>query len=135
MKNLPIRLKLTLWYTGITCLTFLAAALAIYFSIGVSIQRNADRELALRLEGIRVFLQRNDLGTEELAHELQERGGVRLNGDPFQVVAQSGQWLYRPASVLSLNLPPELPLAEVNRSRLFTLNDRGSKFRILSATV
>jgi heavy metal sensor kinase len=135
MKNLPIRLKLTLWYTGITCLTFLAAALAIYFSIGVSIQRNADRELALRLEGIRVFLQRNDLGTEELAHELQERGGVRLNGDPFQVVAQSGQWLYRPASVLSLNLPPELPLADVNRSRLFTLNDRGRKFRILSATV
>jgi heavy metal sensor kinase len=135
LKNLPIRLKLALWYTSITCLTFLAAALAIYFSIRVSIQRNADRELALRLEGIRVFLQRNDSKSEELAHELQEHGGVRLNGDPFQVVDQSGRWVYRPASVLSLNLPPELPSPDANRSRLFTLNDQGRRFRILSATV
>jgi heavy metal sensor kinase len=135
LKNLPIRLRLTLWYTGITCLTFLAAALAIYFSIRVSIQRNADRELALRLEGIRAFLQRNDSDTEELAHELQEHGGVRLNGDPFQVVDQSGRWVYRPASVLSLNLPAELPLPDASRSRLFTLSDQGRKFRILSATI
>jgi hypothetical protein len=41
MRSLPIRLKLTLWYTGITCLTFLAAALALYFSIRVTVQRNA----------------------------------------------------------------------------------------------
>jgi len=51
VKDLPIRLKLTLWYTGITCLTFLAAAMAIYFTIRVSVQRNAERELVMRLEG------------------------------------------------------------------------------------
>jgi signal transduction histidine kinase len=135
MKSLPIRLKLTLWYTGITCLTFLAAALAIYFSIRISVQRNSDRELAMRLEGIKAFLQRNDAGTQQLADKFQEQGGVRLNGDPFQVVDQSGHWIYHPVSVLSLNLPPEFPLVDASRSRLFTLDDQGRKFRILSATV
>jgi heavy metal sensor kinase len=135
MKRLPIRLKLTLWYTGITCLTFLAAALAIYFSIRVTIQRNADRELAMRLEGIRIFLQKNDLGTQQLADRLQEQGGARLNGDPFQVVDQSGHWVYRPVSVQSLSLPPTLPLAQGNGSRFFTLQNQGRRFRILSAAV
>jgi heavy metal sensor kinase len=116
-------------------LTFLAATLAIYFIIRISVQHNADRELALRLEGIRAFVQKNNLRPQELAYELQEHGGVRLNGDPFQVVDQSGQWVYHPASVLPLNLPPELPLPDASHSRLFTFNDKGKKFRILSATI
>jgi heavy metal sensor kinase len=135
LKNLPIRLKLTLWYTTITCLTFLAAALAIYFTIRISIQRNADRELVQRLEGIRVFLQKNDLETEYLSHELQEHGGVRLNGDPFQVVDRDGHWVYRPTSVVSLNIPPELPRPGSDGYRVFTFDSQGKKFRILSGTV
>jgi signal transduction histidine kinase len=137
MKSVPIRLKLTLWYTSITCLTFLAAALAIYFTIRLSVQRNADRELAVRLEGIKAFLQKADSysTTEQLSHELQERGGVRLNGDPFQVVNQEGQWLYRPASVLPLNLPAEYPQPDSDRYHLFTLESQGKKFRILSGTI
>jgi signal transduction histidine kinase len=135
MRRLPIRLKLTLWYTGITCLTFLAAVLAIYFSIQVTVQKNADRELAMRLEGIRLFLQRNDVGTQQLAAKLQEQGGARLNGDPFQVVDQSGHLVYRPVSVLSLNLPPTAPVVEANRSRFLTIYDQGRRFRILSAAV
>jgi heavy metal sensor kinase len=137
MKNLPIRLKLTLWYTSITCLTFLVVALAIYFTIRISTQRNTDRELALRLEGIRIFLQKADSysTTEQLSHELQERGGVRLNGDPFQVVNQEGHWIYRPASVLSLNLPAEYPQPGSDGHHLSTLESQGKKFRILSGTV
>jgi heavy metal sensor kinase len=137
MKTLPIRLKLTLWYTSITCLTFLAAALAIYFTIRISVQRNADRELAVRFEGIRIFLQKADSYStiEQLSHELQERGGVRLNGDPFQVVNQEGQWVYRPASVLQLNLPAEYPQPISERYHLYTFDSQGRKFRILAGTI
>ena len=137
MKTLPIRLKLTLWYTSITCLTFLAAALAIYLTIRISVQRNADRELAVRFEGIRIFLQKADSysTTEQLSHELQERGGVRLNGDPFQVVNQEGQWVYRPASVLQLNLPAEYPQPISERYHLYTFESQGRKFRILAGTI
>jgi heavy metal sensor kinase len=137
MKTLPIRLKLTLWYTSITCLTFLAAALAIYFTIRISVQRNADRELAVRFEGIRIFLQKADSYStiEQLSHELQERGGVRLNGDPFQVVNQEGQWVYRPASVLQLNLPAEYPQPVSERYHLYTFESQGRKFRILAGTI
>jgi heavy metal sensor kinase len=135
MRSLPIRIKLTLWYTGITCLTFLAAALALYFSIRVTVQRNADRELAMRLEGIRIFMQRNDLGGQQLGDKLQEQGGARLNGDPFQVVDQNGRWVYRPLSVQSLNLPPLLPSINSKESRFFNVVDPERRFRILSATV
>jgi len=60
---------------------------------------------------------------------------VRLNGDPFQVVNQEGKWVYRPASVLSLNLPAEPPQPGSDRYHLFTLESQGRKFRILSGTV
>jgi signal transduction histidine kinase len=60
---------------------------------------------------------------------------VRLNGDPFQVVNQKGQWVYRPASVLSLNLPAEYPQTGSDRYHLFTLESQGRKFRILSGTI
>ena len=137
MRDLPIRLKLTFWYTTITCLTFLAAALAIYFTIRISIQRNADRELALRLEGIKAFLQTADSysTTEVFSHELQERAGMRLNGDPFQVVNQERHWIYRPASVMSLNLPAAYPQPGSDGYHLFSLESQGKKFRILSDTV
>jgi signal transduction histidine kinase len=135
MRSLPIRQKLTLWYTGITCVTFLVTALAIYSSIRISIPRNADRQLTLRLEGVRAFLQRNDFGPDKLALELQDHGGVRLNGDLFQIVNQTGRWIYHPPSMVSLNLPPEPPSPIDNRFHIFMLDDQGGKFRVLSATV
>ncbi|HEY4045732.1 MAG TPA: ATP-binding protein [Acidobacteriaceae bacterium] len=136
MRNLPIRLRLTLWYTSIICITFLGAALTMYLGIRASVERNADRELALRLEGIRVFLRQSTAHrtAEQLALDLQEHSGVRLNGDPYQLVTRNGTWVYRPASMLPLNIPGDVP-EPFSKPRVFTLDNQGRKFRVLSATV
>lgn len=136
MTHLAVRTKLTLWYTGITCITFLAVGVAIYSMVWTSVQRNADRELSLRLEGIERYLQNAnpDLTIDQLSHELRERGGVRINGDPFQIMDQDGRWLYRPPSMLPLNLSAA-PAAAKNdgRQRFSTLEIEGRRMRVLSA--
>jgi heavy metal sensor kinase len=118
------------------CITFLGAALTMYLGIRASVERNADRELAMRLEGIQVFLRQGTTHrtTKQLALDLQEHSGVRLNGDPHQIIDRNGTWVYRPASMLPLNIPGDVP-QPLSKPRLFTLDRQGRKFRILSATV
>jgi signal transduction histidine kinase len=133
MKRLPIRTRLTLWYTALVCVTFVAAASAMYFGLRAAIVRNADRELSQRLLGIRAFLGHTNLNRGDLAKELQLHSGVRLNGDPYQVVDAEGKWVYRPESILSLGIAPEVP-QESTTDHYGTLLLDTRRFRILSAT-
>lgn len=132
---LPIRLRLTLWYLSTICITFLISALAIYVGFRSSVQRNADRELELRLMGIEVFLRQVAPlhATEAVSHEFEQHAGVRLNGDPFQIMDASGRWIYRPESMRLLALGGTRPGR--NGEKTFTTVERnGSRYRILTAT-
>lgn len=134
--SLPIRLRLTLWYLSTICITFLVAALVIYVGFRTSVQRNADRELDLRLAGLQVFLQQAASAHPPLAlsREFEQHAGVRLNGDPFQVMDAGGEWIYRPPSMLRLDLRGTKPAT--NGARTFsTIERNGSRFRILTATI
>src|SRR5947209_4305675 len=107
---LPIRHRLTLWYTTLVCVTFVLAAGGIYLGLRFAVKRYADRELGIRLQGIRVFLAReSSLDPQALADELSSHAGVRLNGDLYQLSNPDGTWVYRPPSVEPLALPFEPP--------------------------
>jgi heavy metal sensor kinase len=133
--TLAIRTRLTLWYSALVCLTFLAAASAMYLGVRSSISRNADRELALRLEGVRVFLvHHSGLSPESLAQELEAHAGVRLNGDVYQLSDASGKWIYRPPSMLPLQVPSEPPDSNLP-PRVSQIERNGYTYRLLSATL
>ena len=132
---LPIRHRLTLWYTALVCVTFLITALAIYMSLRSAVKRNADRELGIRLQGIKAFLTReSSLDPQGLANELSSHAGVRLNGDLYQLSDPNGVWIYRPASVEPLGIPFEDP-AKLGGPQIIQIERDGMRYRILSAMV
>lgn len=132
---LPIRHRLTLWYTTLVCVTFLMATGGIYLGLRAAVKRNADRELGVRLQGIRVFLAReSSLDPRALADELSSHAGVRLNGDLYQLSSPDGLWIYRPPSVEPLALPFEPP-AQLESPRFEQIERDGKRYRILSAIV
>src|SRR5215469_9280184 len=132
---LPIRNRLTLWYTTLVCLTFLMTTGGIYLGLRSAVKRNADRELGIRLQGIRAFLAReSSLDPRALADELASHAGVRLNGDLYQLSTPDGTWIYRPASVEPLALPFEPP-ATLDNPRFEQIERDGKRYRILSAMV
>jgi signal transduction histidine kinase len=133
--TLAIRTRLTLWYSALVCLTFLATACAMYIGVRSSISRNSERELALRLEGIRVFLvHHSGLSPESVAQELEAHAGVRLNGDVYQLSDASGKWIYRPPSMLPLQVPTEPPDSN-SPPRISQIERNGYTYRLLSTTV
>ena len=93
-RELSIRLRLTLWYLSTVCVTFLVAAAAIFIGFRVSVQRNSDRELDLRLAGVQEFLQQAASTPQplNLSREFEQHAGVRLHGDPFQVMGTLTDW-------------------------------------------
>jgi heavy metal sensor kinase len=105
----------------------------MYFGLRSAIVNNADRELGQRLLGIRAFLAHTNLEGEDLAKELRVHSGVRLNGDLYQLVDAGGHWIYRPESVLPLDIASEVP-TESAASRYYTLQRDTRKYRILSST-
>ena len=132
----PIRLRLTLWYLSTICITFVVAAVAIFFGFRASVLSNADRELDLRLAGVQAFLQQAASAPPpvNLSHEFEQHAGVRLNGDPFQLLDANGQWIYRPPSMLPLELLGRPPARSGARS-YSTIERNGIRYRILTATV
>jgi heavy metal sensor kinase len=121
---------------GTICITFLVSALAIYFGFRSSVQRNADRELELRLAGIKAFLQQMAPlhSPESVSREFEQHAGVRLNGDPFQVIDASGQWVYRPQSMHLLDLGGTRPGRSGEKS-FSTVERSGNRYRVLTATI
>ena len=133
--TLPIRQRLTVWYTALVCATFLITAGGIYWSLRAAVSRNADRELGIRLQGMNVFLTReSSLDPSALATELSSHAGVRLNGDLYQLSKPNGEWIYRPSSVEPLAIPFEDP-ARLSSPRIVQIERDGMRYRILSAMV
>lgn len=132
---LPIRHRLTLWYTCLVCITFLIAASSTYLGLRSAVRRNADRELGIRLQGIQVFLTReSSLDPRGLSDELSSHAGVRLNGDLYQLSKPDGTWIYRPPSVEPLEIPFESP-ANLIVPRFEQIEREGRRYRILVAMV
>jgi heavy metal sensor kinase len=88
------------------------------------------------LAGVQAFLRQSASADNpvNLSREFEQRSGLRLNGDPFQVMDSGGQWIYRPPSMLALQLPATRPQTGAVRSSA-TVQRNGGQYRILTATI
>jgi heavy metal sensor kinase len=111
-------------------------AAAIFIGFRISVQGNADRELDLRLAGVQAFLQQAASSSEQvnLSREFEQHAGVRLHGDPIQIMDADGNWIYRPQSMIPLELEGIRPTILGTRT-FSTIERNGGRFRILTATV
>jgi hypothetical protein len=55
---LPIRLRLTLWYSSILLATLFVFAGTLYFGVRRALQTSVDGDLAARINGVEGYLRR-----------------------------------------------------------------------------
>jgi heavy metal sensor kinase len=134
MKQLPIRLRLTLWY----CAMFAAAALLLSATSWWMLRRTLDatirQDLVERVDDIQVQLQQ--LGPNFDRNAAQAQFDViyrnRDDGKWLQISDETGRWIYRSARMAAVN--PLVPA--VNKPGVITEFAQGPRHvRALTSTL
>jgi heavy metal sensor kinase len=129
--QLPIRIRLTLWYSGVLLLVLVAFAAAMYFSFRRSLEASIDSELSDRLHGVTQFLNTAVIRhpRAKLWHEFEE--GVELRPGEMLQVADTSGWVFQSPSIRGL----ELGEAVHRDARFQTATFHGMPFRVCTATL
>jgi heavy metal sensor kinase len=136
VTQLPIRLRLTAWYSAVVGITLILFSLGMYLALESEIHRAIDHELADRMEGVHTFLWRHLpwQSGKELLQEFQEHSGLTPGGDLYQVLDAQRRWVYQPRAMRMFNLPSEAP--DSSRPDWYeTIRRNGTLIRMLTATV
>src|SRR5260370_9801346 len=95
MNSLPIRLRLTVWYSAVLAVVLSVFGLSAYFEMRNSIHETVDESLQDRVGGVRGLIERNSpYGTDEVRRELREHSELSV-GTLFQVSDLHVNSLYR----------------------------------------
>ena len=110
---LPIRTRLTVWYSGALLVVLLAFGAGVYFTFQASLQASLDRDLQDRLQGVEAYMQRElqRFPKTRLWHELEESVQLRPGGEMMQISDSEGTWIFQSQSIqgLRLSAPPANP--------------------------
>ena len=136
MKPLPIRVRLTVWYLGVVCLTYLLLSVGMYFGMRSAIQRSVDHNLRARMDEMQQFLLLHKASSESsMPNKFREASGVQPGEDFYQLTNASGSWLYQTPSMVALRVPAEAPDLSCAPHFYTILRPRRTSIRVLAATV
>ncbi len=131
MNPLPIRLRLTVWYSVVLAVVLSVFGLSAYFEMRNSIHETVDESLRDRVGGVRGLIERNSpFGRDEVRRELREHSEL-AGGALLQVSDQQGDLLYRSASMNDL----EIPIASRSFTGPFTFVSQNIPLRLLNAGI
>jgi heavy metal sensor kinase len=130
VTHLPIRVRLTLWYSGVLAVTLVFLATAAWFGIRASLYRAVDADLLDRAAAARHLFEHELAGrrTENWKTELADHG----RGDAFQIRDDHGVWIYRARRAIDAGTPLE-HLATGTPPRLTRITIAGQPFRSVTA--
>lgn len=131
---IPIRTRLTIWYSGVLLITLLAFGAAMYHTFQAALQASVDIDLQARLTGLENVMQREipRFPRARLWHEFEEDVQIRPGGDMMQISDDAGAWVFQSQSMQGLRLPT---LADKRRADVVTLVLRGVPVRVRTAVV
>jgi len=130
--SLPIRIRLTIWYSGVLLLVLLAFGVAMYFSFRASLEASVDLDLEDRLRGVTRYIQ-SDLPRfprARLWHEFEE--SLQLRPDEMLQISDRLGWVFQSRSMQALHLGA--PAGAVS-GRAMTAILEGVPVRIRTAAV
>lgn len=133
-ERLPIRMRLTMWYSASFLVVLCLFGGGSYYATKVSILHDLDHNLKLRIAGIEAFLkQEQGVSLARLRHELEEDSQLRPAGELLQISDRPENWVFASDSIrrLGIDIPSELPGTETKTS---TLHRRKIPIRIATAT-
>ncbi len=141
--TLPIRIRLTLWYSSILLITLLVFGVTAYGSIRAALRDTVDAELATRVAGVESYLRREvpRFDGKRIRDELDENVLIQaarnntdlepLGGEMLQISDGKGQWLCQSRSMSRLHVvaPRTNSLAELK-----SVNAQGTAVRLRTAS-
>jgi heavy metal sensor kinase len=132
MKSLPIRVRLTAWYSLILALSIAVSGSIAYFAMSHSINAAIDAGLRHRLDGIRTIIARTaPQGRDAIADELNEYDEGQGGRGLVSVTDENGGVLYASAGMAALNMADE----RVREAKPFYANLHGDEFRVLREAI
>jgi heavy metal sensor kinase len=132
MKSLPIRVRLTAWYSLILALSIAVSGSIAYFAMSHSINAAIDAGLRHRLDGIRTIIARTaPQGRDAIADELNEYDEGQGGRGLVSVTDENGGVLYASAGMAALNMADE----RVWEAKPFYANLHGDEFRVLREAI
>src|SRR5712692_7688616 len=131
MKSVPIRLRLTAWYSAVLAVVLSVFGLSAYLEMRNSIHQTVDEALQVRVGGVRGLIERTSpYGTDDLRRELREHSEL-AGGALLQVSDQQGNWLYRSTPMSEY----EIPIASRGFTGPFTFASQNTPLRVLNAEI
>ncbi len=105
--SVPIRTRLTLWYSTILLVALLAFSLIVDFSVRADVQKGVDAGLRVRLDALDVYMRREipRHRREQMNKEFQELVELTPGGQMVQIQDGYGHWLYQSESIRGFELP------------------------------
>lgn len=143
---LPIRSRLTLWYSTILLVALFAFGATIYFSVRSVLLHSVDTALSSQITGIQNFLRREVPRFERsrLPQELAENVLVQaartspdlepIGGEMLQISDLEGHWLCQSRSMAALNLAAPR-VAGPQTSRTITMQQIPFRLRSEAVTI
>ena len=132
MKALPLRIRLTIWYSLIFAVSLGIFSSAAYFAMSHSIRSAVDAGLQRRVAGIRgIIASTAPEGLAALKDELNEFDEGQGNGGRLRLADSSGRLIYASPGIGSLWMRGDLEL----HSHPFYAEIHREQFRILRAPV
>ena len=129
MKPLPIRVKLTAWYSAVLGVTFALFGAVAFFGMQKSIETTVDESLRDRASGIQELMERVlSEGPERLGDELREHSELSEEGGLSQVCDAEGHWIYRSRLMRRYDVPAK----DAARSVIYNLQTQSLPLRILA---
>ena len=131
-----IGFRLTAWYTAILAGTLAVAAVGMALALRRSIQETADKDLRLRLQVARDYVDREfrEGGLAQVASELDEPS-IGPAGAALQIVDDSGNWIYRSSETKNWSWSPPKRASLPEGGTIATLTVNGRSVRVLSAPI
>jgi signal transduction histidine kinase len=137
MKPLPVRIRLTAWYLGVTAFVCSIAFIAVYFGMLEATEHMVNSELRARTREIGQFLADHSglhHGTETWDDEFDKSSGVEPSHELYQLKDASGSWLFQAPAMKLLNIPARSP-DRGRREQIATISRRRNYVRVLTSII
>ena len=137
MKQLPIRLRLTVWYLVVFSLALVAFGASAWLLVRQRLYADIARQLQFRSESVEHFIraQKPGLTLAQMQQELSDEYGTEDQVQWLQIIDQDGTWMFRAQPMSQLAPTADLPQTLPGRGHSWSARSGRTRLRVLERPI
>ena len=137
MKQLPIRLRLTVWYVVVFSLALVAFGTSAWLLVRQRLYADVVRQLQFRTDSVERFMgaQKPAITLVQMQQELSEEYGTEDQVQWLQIVDQDGVWMFRAQPMMQLAPTTDLPQTLPSRGRSWRARSGRARLLVLERPI